>query len=49
MQWRVEILHETVAPGIGAVPADMQARFLRLGDRIGLESLREAPEHRPIR
>jgi len=49
MQWRVEILNETVAAGIGAPPADIQARFLRPGDRIGLENLREAQEHRPIR
>ena len=44
MQWRVEILNETVAAEIAALPSDMQARFLRLGDRIrvaGLESLRE--------
>jgi phage-related protein len=38
--WRVEILDETVA----ALPADMQARFIRLAERIasaGLESLSE--------
>jgi phage-related protein len=42
MTWRVEILNETVAAEIAALPSDMQARFLRLGDRIavaGLESL----------
>jgi phage-related protein len=42
--WRVEILNETVAAEIAALPADMQARFLRLADRIvtaGLESLGE--------
>jgi phage-related protein len=42
--WRVEILNETVAAEIAALPADMQARFLRLSDRIGqagLESLSE--------
>jgi phage-related protein len=42
MSWRVEILNETVAAEIAALPADMQARFLRLSDRIvqaGLESL----------
>jgi phage-related protein len=41
--WRVEILNETVAAEIAALPADMQARFLRLGERIalGLESLGE--------
>jgi phage-related protein len=42
--WRVEILNETVAAEIAGLPADMQARFLRLADRIGqagLESLSE--------
>jgi phage-related protein len=41
--WRVEILDETVAAEI-AGPADMQARFLRLAERVasaGLESLSE--------
>jgi ribosome-binding protein aMBF1 (putative translation factor) len=32
--WRVEILNETVAAEIAALPADMQARFLRLAERI---------------
>ena len=44
MPWRVEILNETVAGEIADLPADMQARFLRLVDRItqiGLESLGE--------
>jgi len=44
VSWRVEILNETVAAEIGALPADMQARFLRLAERIGqagLESLSE--------
>jgi phage-related protein len=42
--WRVEILNETVAGEIAGFPADMQARFLRLAERItsvGLESLSE--------
>jgi len=42
--WRVEILNETVAAEIAALPADMQARFLRLAERIasaGLHSLSE--------
>jgi len=42
--WRVEILNETVVAEIAALPADMQARFLRLAERIsqaGLESLSE--------
>ena len=44
MTWRVEILNDTVAAEIAGLPADMQARFLRLSDRIGhagLESLGE--------
>jgi hypothetical protein len=32
--WRVEILNETVAAEIAALPADTQARFLRLAERI---------------
>jgi phage-related protein len=42
--WRVEILNETVAAEIAGLPADMQARFLRLAERIasvGLERLSE--------
>ena len=42
MPWQVEILNETVAAEIAALPADMQARFVRLAERIasvGLESL----------
>jgi DNA-binding XRE family transcriptional regulator len=42
--WRVEILNETVAAEIAALPADMQASFVRLAERIasvGLESLSE--------
>ena len=44
MSWRVEILNETVAAEIAALPADMRARFLRLAERIdqaGLENLSE--------
>jgi phage-related protein len=44
MSWQVEILNETVASEIEALPADIQARFLRLGERIrlaGLETLHE--------
>lgn len=40
MTWRVEILNEAVAAEIAALPADMQARFIRLAERIvavGLE------------
>jgi hypothetical protein len=39
----VEILNEAVAAEIAALPADMQARFLRLAEciaSVGLESLR---------
>jgi hypothetical protein len=32
--WRVDILNEAVAAEIAALPADMQARFLRLAERI---------------
>ena len=42
MTWRIEVLNEVVAAEIAALPADMQANFLRLGERIeqtGLESL----------
>jgi phage-related protein len=44
VSWQVEILNETVAAEIAGLPADIQARFLRLADRIvaaGLESLSE--------
>jgi hypothetical protein len=44
MSWSVAILNETIAAELAALPADIQARFLRLGDRIrlaGLESVRE--------
>jgi phage-related protein len=44
MAWRVEILNEAVAAEITSLPADMQARFLRLAERIvavGLESVGE--------
>ncbi len=44
MAWRVEILNDIVAGEIAALPEDMQARFLRLAERIeqaGVESLRE--------
>ena len=34
MPWHVEILNESVAEEISALPADMQARFVRLGQRI---------------
>ncbi|UGY06196.1 type II toxin-antitoxin system RelE/ParE family toxin [Bradyrhizobium quebecense] len=44
MSWSVEILNEVVVEEIAALPADMQARFIRLSERIsaaGLESLGE--------
>lgn len=43
-RWQVEILNETVAAEIGSLPANMQARFLRLAQRIeaiGVEGLSE--------
>jgi phage-related protein len=44
MPWRVEILNEVVAAEIAALPADMQARFLRLSDRIGQTGLESVGE-----
>jgi phage-related protein len=44
MPGTVELLNETVKAELQALPVDMQARFVRIGDRItqaGLESLRE--------
>jgi phage-related protein len=44
MFWRVEVLNETVAAEIAALAADVQARFLRLAERIqaaGLEHVGE--------
>ena len=34
MSWRVEILNEIVVAEIAALPADMQARFLRLAEHL---------------
>ena len=42
MPWSVEALNETVALEIEALPLDMQAQFVRLGERIaqiGLERM----------
>jgi phage-related protein len=42
--WTVEVLNETVRAELRALPADLRARFVRLGDRIcqtGLIGLRE--------
>lgn len=36
MPWRVEILDDTVGAEIAALPADMQAPFLRLTGRDGI-------------
>jgi len=37
--WRVEILNEPAAAEIAALPADMQARFLRLAERMSRSGL----------
>jgi hypothetical protein len=42
--WRVEILNEIVGAEIAALPGDMQARFLRLAERIGLVGLENLSE-----
>jgi phage-related protein len=50
MPWRVEILNEAVAAELAALPEDMQARFVRLADRItsvGLQSLGQ-PHVKPL-
>ena len=42
MAWRVEILNGVVESEIAALPEDMQARFVRIADRItqvGLERM----------
>ncbi len=44
MSWRVEILNETVGAEITALPADIQARFLRLAERIRLAGLERLGE-----
>jgi len=44
MSWSVEILNDTVRAEIRALPVDLRARFVRLGDRIrqiGLVGLSE--------
>jgi len=44
MQWQVEILNDTVRAEIKALPADIQARFVRISVMItqsGLENLGE--------
>jgi len=51
MPWRLETLNETVAQEIEALPLDMQARFVRLAERIaqvGLERLGQ-PEVRHLK
>ena len=44
MTWRVEVLNETVATEIEALPEDMQARFLRIGERISTAGLTSLPD-----
>jgi phage-related protein len=44
VNWLVEVLNDIVRGEIRALPADLRARFVRLGERIsqvGLESMRE--------
>ena len=44
MSWSVEVLNDTVRAEIRALPKDLSARFVRLGDRIrqtGLVGLSE--------
>jgi phage-related protein len=44
MSWRVDVLNETVAKELDALPEDMQARYVRISRLIaenGLESLGE--------
>jgi len=44
VEWRVEVLNEVVRAEILALPEDMQARLVRLSQRIsdvGLEAMRE--------
>lgn len=44
MEWQVEVLNEVVRAKIVALPEDMQARLVRLSQRIrqmGLECVRE--------
>lgn len=44
VSWRIEILNETVAAEIAALPDDMQARFLRIGERIAVAGLQALGE-----
>jgi len=42
--WRVEVLNDTVAAEIRALPGDLHARFLRISlliEQAGLETMRE--------
>jgi len=44
MSWSIEILNDTVAAEIRALPDDMHARFLRISlliEQAGLETMRE--------
>ncbi len=44
MCWSVEVLNETVAAEIRALPDDMHAKFLRISlliEQAGLETMRE--------
>ncbi len=48
MPWRVEILNETVAAEIAALPADMQARFLSQSTIARLESGQSLPSTKSL-
>ena len=44
MEWRVEVLNETVQAELDTLPMDIRARLIRLSryiQQVGLESLRE--------
>jgi hypothetical protein len=47
--WQVEILDETVAAEIAALPADMQARFLRLASASGRLAWKAWANKAPLR
>jgi phage-related protein len=44
MSWTVDVLNETVAKEIAALPADMQARFIRIAELIEAVGLHNVGE-----